>query len=264
MPTTLRRIVLPLLGIAVLLPFVSLLLWAFSARWFYPDLFPGQWGLRAWRYLWGPAGGHIVSALATSIGLSAAVALLAVLIGIPAGRILGLYRFRGKWLVLLIVLLPIIVPPFTVAMGIHLWFLKLGLAETVAGVMFSHLTVCLPYAVFVLWGVFSRYNTEFEDQARSLGAGRWMIWRQVMLPLIGPGVIVAALFAFLLSWGQYLATLIIGGGRVVTLPIVLFALIGGSDRPVAAVVSLLLVMPAMAALLVSARFLGRRGMIGIW
>ena len=58
-------------------------------------------------------------------------------------------------------------------MGLHLWFLRLGLAETFAGVVLVHLTFCLPYAVFVMWGVFANYNRDFEAQARSLGATPW-------------------------------------------------------------------------------------------
>jgi putative spermidine/putrescine transport system permease protein len=84
-----------------------------------------------------------------------------------------------------------------------------------------------------------------------------------MLPMIFPGVIVAGLFSFLLSWSQYLSTLIIGGGRITTLPIILFALMGSGDRPVAAAVSVVFVVPAFFALLFSARYLGGRSIAGV-
>jgi putative spermidine/putrescine transport system permease protein len=126
------------------------------------------------------------------------------------------------------------------------------------------LTFCLPYAVFVLWGVFSNYNPDYEDQARSLGAGTTRVALRVMLPMTLPGLVVAGLFSFLLSWSQYLATLIIGGGKVTTLPIILFALMTSGDRPVAAAVSLVFVAPALLALLLSARYLGRHSMKGTW
>jgi putative spermidine/putrescine transport system permease protein len=115
-----------------------------------------------------------------------------------------------------------------------------------------------------MWGVFSNYNLDFEDQARSLGASTLsVIWR-VMLPLTFPGIVVAALFSFLLSWSQYLSTLLIGGGKILTLPILLFALMGSGDRPVAAAVSIVFVIPALAALAMSARYLGSRRMLGVW
>jgi putative spermidine/putrescine transport system permease protein len=249
---------------AVLLPFVPLGLWAFSLRWYYPDLLPEQWGLRAWAYVFGTAGTQLTEALVQSVMVAAVTAILSVAGGVPAGRALGLYHFRGKDLLSMVLMLPILVPPLCVAMGLHLWLLRMGLAATFGGVVLIHLTACLPYAVFVMWGVFSNYNLEFEDQARSLGASSIKVVFQVMIPLTFPGIVVAALFSFLLSWSQYLSTLIIGGGKIITLPILLFALMGSGDRPVAAAVSIVFVIPALAALAVSARYLGSRRMLGVW
>jgi putative spermidine/putrescine transport system permease protein len=258
-----RRVIMSLLVFAVLIPFVPLILWSFSQRWFYPSCWPQEWGVRAWAYLFDTAGSQIVPALIQSILVAAATAAASVIIGIPAGRALGLYDFKGKDLISIVLTLPIIVPPLCVAMGLHLWFLRLGLAETFHGVVLVHLTFCLPYAIFVMWGVFSNYNKDFEDQARSLGASALKTAYGVMLPVIFPGVVVAGLFCFLLSWSQYLSTLIIGGGQVTTLPILLFALMGSGDRPVASAVSILFVVPAFVALLFSTRYLSGQGLRGI-
>jgi putative spermidine/putrescine transport system permease protein len=248
----------------VLLLFVPLVMWSFSSLWFYPDLWPQQWGVRAWQYVFGTAGAQILPSLGQSMLVAAVVAAISVAVGTPAGRALGLYDFRGKDLISVILLLPIIVPPLCVAMGLHLWFLELGLSETFTGVVLVHVTFCLPYTVFVMWGVFSNYDKEFEEQARSLGASGLKVTVRVMIPLISSGIIVAALFSFLLSWSQYLSTLIIGGGRITTLPVLLFALMGSGDRPVAAAVSLLFVIPAFLALAVSARHLGGKTLTGVW
>lgn len=258
-----RRLTALLVVAAVGLPFMALVLWSFSERWFFPSLWPQDWGLRAWSYITDTAGRQVVTAIGHSLAVGALTAVLAVIVALPAARALGLYDFKGKDAVSVLLTLPIIVPPLCVAMGLHLWFIRLGLAETFAGVVGVHLTFCLPYAVFVLWGVFSNYNPEFEDQARSLGASRLRVATRVMLPMILPGIIVAALFAFLLSWSQYLSTLIIGGGRLITLPVLLFALMGSGDRPVAAAVSLVFVAPALVALLFSARYLGARSLVGV-
>jgi putative spermidine/putrescine transport system permease protein len=248
---------------AILLPFMVLIIWSFSARWFYPQLWPAQWGLRAWQYVFGIAGSQIIAGLIQSILVALVTALTSVVIGLPAGRALGLYNFKGKDLISVILMLPVIVPPLCVAMGLHLWFIRLGLAETFMGVIMIHLTFSLPYSVFVMWGVFSNYNPDYEYQARSLGANSWKIITRVMLPLTLPGILVAGLFSFLLSWSQYLSTLIIGGGRIITLPILLFALMGSGDRPVAAAVSIIFVAPAFLALLFSARYLGGKSIAGV-
>ncbi len=249
--------------VVVLLPFVPLVMWSLSDRWFYPELWPRQWGLRAWQYVFSTAGTQILGGLWQSVGVAATVSCISVGIGMPAGRALGLFDFRGKDLVAVVLILPVIVPPLCVAMGLHLWFIIIGLAGSFLGVVLVHLTFCLPYAVFVMWGIFSNYDPAYEEQARSLGAPAWKVLVRVTLPLTFPGIIVAGLFAFLLSWSQYLSTLIIGGGKVATLPILLFALMGSGDRPVAAAVSIVFVAPAMLALLFSARYLGGRSITGV-
>lgn len=258
-----RHTLTAVISAAVLLPFAPLLLWSFGNRWFYPRLWPQQWGLRAWQYVFTTAGSQILAGLGQSLLVATTTAAIAVAIGMPAGRALGLYDFRGKDLVAVLLSLPVIVPPLCVAMGLHLWFIKLGLAETFGGVVLVHLTFCLPYAVFVMWGVFSNYNPDYEAQARSLGASSLKVLSRVMMPLTFSGIMVAGLFSFLLSWSQYLSTLIIGGGKITTLPILLFALVGSGDRPVAAAVSIVFVAPAFLALLLSAGHLGGRSIAGV-
>lgn len=259
-----RYVTSTLIVISVGLPFLQLLLWSTSDRWFYPSLLPQSWGIRAWEYVFGTAGEQIIVSIFQSAGVAAVTALISLMIGVPAGRALGLYQFKGKDLISVLLILPIIVPPLCVAMGLHLWFIRLGLADSFAGVVLVHLTFCLPYTVFVMWGVFSNYNPDFEAQARSLGASARQAVMRVMLPMTLSGMVVAALFSFLLSWSQYLATLIIGGGKVMTLPILLFSLMESGDRPVASAVSIVFVLPAFLALLPSAKYLGRRSTAGVW
>lgn len=247
----------------VTVPFIPLLLWSISEKWFYPAPLPHDFGLRAFHYIFETASSQIMSGLATSGLLATVTAIVSLLLGIPAGRALGLYTFKGKMLVTLLLTLPIIVPPLSVAMGLHLWFIKLNLTETFWGVVLIHLTFCLPYTVFVIWGVFSDYDPEIEEQALSLGCTRLSLMTKVMVPIILPGITVSALFTFLLSWSQYLSTLIIGGGKMLTLPILLFSLMDSGDRPVAAAVSLLFIVPVFVALMASAHNLGRAGITGI-
>jgi putative spermidine/putrescine transport system permease protein len=258
-----RKAILLCVFVSTALPFLPLLLWSVSEKWFYPALFPQIFGTRAWSYVFTTAGGQILDGLFTSFNLALVTTIISLLLGIPAGRALGLYNFPGKKITMLFLTLPIIVPPLSVSMGLHLWFIKLELAETFIGVVLVHLTFCLPYTIFVIRGVFTDYNPDFEGQARSLGASPVRIIFGVIIPMILPGIIIAALFSFLLSWSQYLSTLIIGGGKMLTLPILLFSLMGSGDRPVASAVSLIFILPAFLALMSSAHYLGRTGLKGI-
>jgi ABC-type spermidine/putrescine transport system permease subunit II len=88
-----------------------------SERWFFPGLWPQQWGLRSWQHLLDAAGGQVASGLLQSTALAAATAAVSLAAGVPAGRALGLYAFRGKALLAVLVVLPLIVPPLSVAMA---------------------------------------------------------------------------------------------------------------------------------------------------
>ena len=91
-----RNSIVIIMLFAVALPFLPLVLWSFSARWFYPNIVPNAWGIRAWKYVFGIAGTQIVRALFQSVLLATITSLISLIIGIPAGRILGLYHFRWK------------------------------------------------------------------------------------------------------------------------------------------------------------------------
>lgn len=243
------------LTLAVLLvgPIVSLGLYALARSWFYPQLLPLEWTLQPlMRQLSSPA---TSAALSSSLLTASSATLLALLLGIPAARVLGLRRFRGRDLVLLILFLPNVVPPLAIGMGLNILFLRLGLAGSTLGVVLVHLVPVLPYAIFALLGVFERYDESYELQARTLGANPLQVWLWVMLPLAGPGIAVAALFAFLVSWSQYILTLLIGGGQVMTLPLLLFSAVSGGNPTTIAVLALLFAAPPLVAIALAARAL---------
>lgn len=232
-------------------PIAALVLYALSTRWFFPQLLPAEWTLSPLlRQLGDP---RTQEAIGASLLTAGATTALALLLGLPAARVLGLRRFRGRSLVLLILFLPNVVPPLAIGMGLNVLFLRLGLAGSVAGVVLVHLVPVLPYAIFALLGVFARYDEGYELQARSLGASPTHVWLRVALPLLGPGLAVAALFAFLVSWSQYVLTLLIGGGRVITLPILLFAAVSGGNPTSIAGLALLFAAPPVIAIALAAR-----------
>jgi putative spermidine/putrescine transport system permease protein len=83
-------------------------------------------------------------------------------------------------------------------------------------VVFVHLIPAAPYAVLILAGAFANYDADYEAQARTLGAGPLRVLWYVTLPALAPSLVVAGLFAFLISWSQYVLTLLIGGGQVLS------------------------------------------------
>ena len=240
--------------VGVLLPLAPLLIWSVSFRWFFPDVLPAAWSLRAWRYVFAPTS-QVLAAIGYSLLVATAVTLLSILIGIPAGRALGLHQFRGKTAVQFLILAPTIVPAIAVAMGIHVAFIRYGLADTLLGVVLVHLIPVTPYMVLILSSVFANYDVDYEAQARTLGARGYQVFWHITLPAILPGLIVGSLFAFIISWSQYLLTLLIGGGQVVTLPVLLFAFANSGDNPITAALSVVFIAPAILFLLLTTRYL---------
>ncbi|MDQ3637131.1 MAG: ABC transporter permease subunit [Actinomycetota bacterium] len=238
----------------VALPFVPLFMWAFAGEWRFPDLLPTEWSLRGMSYLADP-GGRVFGATLNSLLIGASVALASVAVGMPAGMALGGYEWRFKGIVVFFILLPILVPPLASTMGIHLTFIRLGLADTALGVFLVHLVPSVPYTAIILTSIFAERTGELEEAARTLGASSWRAFVHVTLPEVAPGVAVAGLFAFLISWGQYILTLLIGGGNVVTLPMLLFSAASGNDPVITSALAIVFALPAVFALVVTLRFL---------
>jgi putative spermidine/putrescine transport system permease protein len=239
----------------LLLPFVPLVLASVADAFFYPQVLPGRWSTRAWRIVLNPDGATW-AALVDTVTIGVSVAVLSLLVAVPAGRVLGTRRFRGRRLVELVLLLPVLVPAVAVALGLHVVLLRLGLAGGMPGVVLVHLVPATPYVVLLTAGVYANAELELEEQARALGASAWQARRHVTWRLIAPGLVVAGLFGFLVSWGQYVLTLVVGGGRVVTLPILLFATAWGGDGSVTAATALFHALPALLLLAVVGRVLG--------
>lgn len=249
-----RAVGTALLVVGLLLPLLPLLVWAGSGQWRYPAVVPQRGSLRGLGLIVDPAS-DVLSGLVTSLSLGITVSVLACLIGLCAGRAVGLYSFRGKRLVQFLLLAPAIVPGLAVTLGIQVFFLRYHLSGTVQGVVLVQLVPTIPYVTLVLGSAFANFELGYEEQARSLGAGPLRTFWHVTLPAIRAPLVVAAFFAFLISWSEYILTLLIGGGTVKTLPLLLFAYIGSSDLNAAAALAVLFVLPPMVLVAVSSRFL---------
>lgn len=241
----------------LVLPLIPLAIWSLSRSWYFPDIMPSAYSLRAWNYVFSSTS-DVLPALGVTTLIALCATMLSVIIGLPAGRALGLYQFRGKALVELLILAPTIVPGIAVALGLHVVFLSLGLAGSYLGVLIVHLIPTLPYMVLVMAGVFANYNLDTEAQARSLGASAIQTFRYVTLPAILPGLLIGSLFTFLVSWSQYILTLLIGGGRVVTLPLLLFNFATAGRNDITGAISMIYILPGVVLLLLGARHLTGR------
>jgi len=243
---------------ALVVPFVPLLVWSSARSWRFPALWPQAVGGRAWRVVADP-GSQVFTGLLTSTGIAACVAVLAGPVGLAAGRALGLHAFPGRRIVQLALLAPLIVPGIAVTPGLQVAFTRYRLADTVTGVVLAHLIPAASYATAVLTAAHARYDIAFEQQARVLGTPPLRVLLHVTLPLLRPALTTAMLLAFLISWNDYLLTLLVGGGAVTTLPVLLFSAIGSTDTAVASALALMVALPPLVLIGLTARSLNVAG-----
>jgi putative spermidine/putrescine transport system permease protein len=247
MKVTLRPIFLGVFIFWIFFPFLSIVIWSIAAGWRFPDLLPEEYSMRGYAVSFDP-NGDIVRGVITSTLIALIVGVLATAIGSAAGRAIAMYSFKMKKAFQFLVLAPLIVPGLAVTMGIQILFIKYGLSDTVRGVVLAHLIPTVPYVVMIMSGTFANFDRAYEEQGQVLGASRLTILMKVTLPIVLPGLAVSFLFAFVISWSEYILTLLVGGAAVKTLPMVLFAFLRGSDLTLVGAASIVFMIPPLILL----------------
>ncbi|MDX2272565.1 MAG: ABC transporter permease subunit [Cyanobacteriota bacterium] len=242
----------------LLLPFLPILIWSGAEGWYFPQVWPETWSGQGWAAVFA-AGSKVGVGFGQSLLIATLVTLLALLVGIPAGRAMGLESFWGKAWFRWFLLLPMLVSPLAVLLGIQFVMIRLRLQGSLLGVVLVHLLPTIPYMTLVMSSVFANFDTNYEKQARALGADPWQVWRHVTLPMVLPGIAASGLFAFLISWNEFLLTFFVGGGQVFTLPMVLFTLLQGGNNGLSAAVAMTSILPGVILLGLTSRILGQSG-----
>ncbi|MCD7995004.1 MAG: ABC transporter permease subunit [Clostridia bacterium] len=232
------NIILAVLCASILIPAASLAVWVFTERWAWLGLFPQVLSDRAVMEIAGRKG-ELFSLMASSIMISTVVALLSAAIGVLTSRALILYRFRGKDLMSFLTVLPLMVPATVFAMGIQITFIRMGLNNTVAGVILAHLIYSLPYAVRLMMDGTRAVGIGLEEQAKVLGAGPFQTFRRTTLPMLVPVILSAVSMSYIISFSQYFLTLLLGGGRIKTFAVVMVPYLQSGSRNIACVYSIL-------------------------
>ena len=222
----------------IIVPLLTIVVWAFTERWAWPELIPQTFSLRAWEAVVRDRK-ELAQLFFSSMLISLTVAFFSVVIGTMTARALECYEFFGKKAFSFLSMLPFLVPATVFAMGIQIAFIRAGLSGTIVGVMIVHLICSLPYAVTLLQDGTRALGTRLEEQARVLGAGPWTAFFKVTLPNLFPVMLSAFSMSYIVSFSQYFLTLMIGGGSVKTFAIVMVPFLTGGERNFASVYSLI-------------------------
>ena len=205
----------------------------FSTVWYQVYFDQEDWRSATWHSL---AIASSVTILATALGTIAALALI-------RGRI----ALRSVFIYLM--LTPMIVPPIVSAVSMYGVFAQFRLGGTVPGMVLAHTVLALPFVIINVAAMLQRMDWRIEQAARSLGASALEAFFLVTLPLIRPGLIVAAIFAFITSFDEVVVALYISGSGAITLPVQMWSGLRFEINPVVAAVSSLLLGISVASLL---------------
>jgi putative spermidine/putrescine transport system permease protein len=197
----------------------------FSLQW-YADYF----GSRTW-----------ISATILSFQVGILTMICATSLGTLASLALVRGNFKGKKLLYGLLLSPMIIPFIIVGVALYYFFSEIHLIGTIWGLVIAHTCLALPFVVVNVTATLQGFDVTLERAALSLGANRLTTFRKVTFPLIRPGVITGALFAFITSFDEVVIAIFISGARAVTLPKQMWDGIRVSINPtISAVASLLI------------------------
>jgi len=157
-------------------------------------------------------------------------------------------RFRGKRIIQGFIISPMIIPHIIIAIGVYFLFASWHLVGKTMGIVLGHLPLTIPFVVVTVSASLYGFNTALEDAAQTLGANRIKTFYYVTYPLIQPGILAGALFAFIISFDELIVAIFICGTRAVTLPKRMFDALMFEISPVLASISTLLVLLSILAL----------------
>lgn len=224
----------------LILPIITNIIVSISNVWQWPNILPDHLTMNHYQvilfdvYFW--------KALVTTFIVAISVVLLNFIIAIPAAYVLSRYDYQLKNLIIGFILIPIILPPLLVLMNLYFTFMRLGLTDRFLGVIIAHMIPSLPYMFLILFLGFEKVDENLEAQIASLGIPRIRGFFKIILPQIKTSLLLGGVLSFLISIGQYLSTLFIGGGRIITLNLMLTPFINGGNAKVGAANAILLIL----------------------
>lgn len=246
----LGRIYLGAVLVFLYAPILVMAAMSFNASPYYqlPFEFSGQWYQKlaanqeilasAWRSIWIAL---VTTGIATALGTAASLAIFR-------------YDFRGKKLLQALLFPPIAIPWLITGTAMLIFFFSVGIGRGSPAVILGHVALALPYVIVVVSARLKTFDPVLEEAARSLGASGWQVTRAVTLPWIMPGIIAGALFAFAVSFDQFVVSYFLAEPGDSTLPVIIYTAIRKGFTPEINAISTIIITVSMGLMLTAARY----------
>ena len=197
------------------------------------------------------------SAVLNSLQISAMTAVVSSFLGVLASLGLVWGKFKGKGLINAFIISPMIVPIIVMALAFYISLAKLGLIGTKLGLVLAYTPLTLPFSVLPISATLRGFDRSLENAARILGASRFQTFARITFPIIRPGILTGAIFAFMIAFDEVVIALFICGTTAVTLPKKMWDVIRYEIEPMLPAISTMLFLLAII-ILVLVGFLQQR------
>lgn len=239
MPSS-RRVLAAVVAMLCAAPLLFLGLLSVAGPWPYPELLPGSLRFDRWtRLLSGES--DLFRSASLSFVLASTVGFFSTTLGLFTARAVSEHRHRRT--LALVAYIPLAISPVILGVCLLYFYIRLRLVATISGVILAHVIFGYAYAV-VFWIPF--WNAEkraYSDLVRTLGGRTRDFYWRVLLPLSRGPFLICFFQTFLISWFQYGLTLLVGSGKIETLPLKVYDYVGEANIGYAAVAGCLLVLP---------------------
>ncbi|MBZ9657775.1 ABC transporter permease [Mesorhizobium sp. ESP-6-4] len=232
------------------LPIIIMAAMSFNASPFYQ--LPFEWTTDWYASLW--QNDQLIAATWNSIEIAIITTLISTVLGSMASLALYRYEFRGKKVLQALLFPPIAIPWLITGTAMLIFFFGVGIGRGLIAILLGHVALALPYVIVVASARLQTFAPELEEAARSLGANQWQVTMRVTLPWIIPGVIAGGLFAFAVSFDQFVVSYFLSTPGQTTLPVEIYAAIRKGFTPEINAVSTIIIVVSMALMLLTARF----------
>ena len=207
--------------LAICFPLLWMVLTAFKPRdeatAYPPALLPERWTLENFRRLFMET--DFLTLLGNSLFVSATSTLVAVLFATAGAYALTRLRFPGRELIARIVLFTYLLPSVVLLIPLYVVVARLGLANSLWGLVLTYTTFALPFALWLLRNFIAALAPDVEAAATIDGAGRFAILFEIVVPQIAPGILATAVFTFIMAYNEYLYALVfLNTDALMTLP----------------------------------------------
>ncbi len=197
---------------------------------------------------------EIMDAALRSLWTAGVTTVIATTIGTAASIAFFRYDFPGKFILQALLFPPIAIPWLITGTAMLIFFFSVGLGRGTPTVIIGHVALAIPYVIVVVTARLKTFDRQLEEAARSLGARGWEVTRYITLPWIAPGVIAGALFAFAVSFDQFVVSYFLAEPGDSTLPVIIYSAIRKGFTPEINAVSTIIIFISMALMVLAARY----------